>query len=290
MKRERNRWNKIGLAACLTSCLALLCACDGRGDAGHGKSAGETDVSIASSAENEKNAADPGETLRITALEEAMVPENADEDDRAGAMQRACGSAMVTVRAGKLMGSGVIYDSDESTVWIATAAHVLEYVTGENDEVSVTFEDGFTVVTTEKIFAKGQDLALLVLPREALLDEAQDGVASAEGAALQDHGQAYRRVLVSLEAYDRLAAGDTVIAMGSKSGVGEDASVGTLLKDYVYSEDFGSYVMLADLTVSPGMSGGALFDAQGHLMGILCGVSEDGEVAAAPLLGLLAMR
>ena len=243
-----------------------------------------------SSAGSEKSASDPGEPFRITALEEATVPENTDEDDRAGAMQRACGSAMVTVRAGKLMGSGVIYDSDESTVWIATAAHVLEYVTGENDEVSVTFEDGFTVVTTEKIFAKGQDLALLVLPREALLEEATDGQTSGMNATLQDHGQNYRKVRISQEAYDRLAAGDTVIAMGSKSGVGEDASVGTLLKDYVYSEDFGAYVMLADLTVSPGMSGGALFDAQGHLMGILCGVSEDGEVAVAPLLGLLTMR
>ena len=289
MKLERNRWNKIRIAASLLACLALLCACDGRENPGHGTTAGEMDLT-SSSAEGETGMAAPGKTLRITALEEASLPDGVDEDDRAGAMQRALGSAMVTIRAGRLMGSGVIYDSDESTVWIATAAHVLEYVKGENDEVSVTFEDGFTVVTTEKIFAKGQDLALLALPREALLEGAKDGQTFKEGVTLQDHGQAYRRVLVSQEAYDKLAAGDTVIAMGSKSGVGEDASVGTLLKDYVYSEDFGAYVMLADLTVSPGMSGGALLDAQGNLMGIICGVSEDGEVAAAPMLGLLAMR
>jgi hypothetical protein len=38
------------------------------------------------------------------------------------------------------------------------------------------------------------------------------------------------------------------------------------------------------------MSGGGLVDAKGHLIGILCGVSDDDEVAVAPLLSLMALE
>ena len=31
------------------------------------------------------------------------------------------------------------------------------------------------------------------------------------------------------------------------------------------------------------MSGGGLFDLQGHFLGILCGTDEEGEVAVVPL-------
>ena len=41
--------------------------------------------------------------------------------------------------------------------------------------------------------------------------------------------------------------------------------------------------------MTPGMSGGGLFDAEGRLLGIICGVAEDGEVAVAPVTTILAM-
>ena len=96
--------------------------------------------------------------------------------------------------------------------------------------------------------------------------------------------------MISQEAYDRVQAGDLVLALGSKSGVGEEAYSGVLLQDYVFLQDFGVHMMVADVFVQPGMSGGGLFDAKGHLIGIICGISEDDEVAAAPLISLMALE
>ena len=121
------------------------------------------------------------------------------------------------------------------------------------------------------------------IPRDALLEEnGADGVV--------DHGERIRRAKFSQEAYDGAANGDLVIALGSRTGVGEDAYAGCILQDYAYFVDFDAYMMLADVMVTPGMSGGGLFDAEGNLLGILCGISEDGEVAVAPMLGLLAIN
>ena len=200
-----------------------------------------------------------------------------DPENPAGRLQEVCGNVMVQIHAGNLYGSGVIYGSDEKQVWIATAAHVLEQADGA---VRVTFADGFEAWTSDVRTAREQDVALLAVPRDALWDE----------DAKEDHGAYYRSVLLSQEEYDKVQNGDRIIAMGSRSGVGEDAYGGVLLQDYVYLEDFGVYMMVADVYVKPGMSGGGLFDARGNFLGILCGVAEDGEVAVAPMLSLMAME
>ncbi len=206
----------------------------------------------------------------------AESPEASDEeaDNPAGVLQESLGNVMVKIRAGNLGGSGVILEADNEYLWIATALHVLDHL---EDVVKITFEDGFEVETSKVLKAENQDLALLKVDRAALVD------------GETDHGKEYRLARYSQEAYDGAAVGDLVIAMGSKSGVGEDAYAGILLQDYVYSEDFGSYVLVADVAVKPGMSGGALFDARGNLLGILCGTAENGEVAVAPAIGLMTM-
>ena len=205
----------------------------------------------------------------------AESPEAPDEEtDNAGFLQESLGNVMVKIRAGNLGGSGVILEADNEYLWIATALHVLDHL---EDVVKITFEDGFEVETSTVLRAESQDLALLKVDRAALVD------------GETDHGREYRLARYSQEAYDGAAVGDLVIAMGSKSGVGEDAYAGILLQDYVYSEDFESYVLVADVAVKPGMSGGALFDARGNLLGILCGTAENGEVAVAPAIGLMTM-
>lgn len=225
-------------------------------------------------------------------LSEVTIPERDDWDDTAGFLRECCGSCMARIHAGNLIGSGVIYDCDEDFLWIATAAHVLDHV---DDGATVTFCDGYEVKATKVIKAQQQDLAFLKLPRKSLAEGAELEVEGGDLTYLEDdankidHGVNYHKVKSSIDAYDAARVGDLVIAMGSRSGVAEDAYSGVLLQDYVYSEDFGAHVMLADVTVTPGMSGGALFDANGNLLGILCGVSEDGEVAVAPVIALMAM-
>lgn len=200
-------------------------------------------------------------------------------ENPAGELQDRCSGMMVRITAGNLVGSGVILQDDGVDILIATAGHVLDQA---EETVEVEFRDGFRVWTGEWQLAETADLAILLIPRKSLLEEAENG-------SLRDHGEEYLRCAVDKDAYDSACVGDVVIAMGSYTGVAEDAYAGTLTGDYVHAQDFGAYMMLAQTPVKPGMSGGGLFDERGHLLGILCGVSEDGEVAAAPLIALLAM-
>ncbi|MCR5461349.1 MAG: serine protease [Acetatifactor sp.] len=202
-----------------------------------------------------------------------------DPENPAGRIQNQCVCAMVRIQAGNLIGSGVIFDAGTDGLRIATAAHVLANGDGT---AKITFDDGYEVTCDKIKQSEKQDLAILEIPRDALLEKngADDAI---------DHGEKIKRAKFSKEAYDGTANGDLVIALGSRTGVGEDAYAGCILQDYAYFEDFDAYMMLADVMVTPGMSGGGLFDAEGNLLGILCGTSEDGEVAVAPMLGLLAM-
>ena len=214
-------------------------------------------------------------------LKEVEVPSYEDVSDVAGHFQKYCSGMMVQVIAGNLGGSGVIYDADQNFLWIATAAHVLENMEGN---ATLIFDDGYEVTTDNVVYAKGQDLVFLKVPRNALIEE------ESENKGRVDHGEIYGKAKISQDAYDAMRVGDLVVSMGSKSGVGADSYAGVILQDYVWLEDFGAYMIVVDVAVTPGMSGGALLDTKGNLMGILCGVSETGEVAVAPVLALLAME
>lgn len=260
MKRVRNiLW--------IMAVTLLLCACQGN--------TGETTVT--SDDQNTKQE----EKIEITleALQEVTVPAYEDVSDVAGHFQKYCAGMMVQIQAGNLGGSGVIYECDDDYLWIATAAHVLENMEGT---AKLIFDDGFEVTTDEVVRAKEQDLAFLKISRTALAEKTADG-------NWVDHGVNYHRAKISKEAYDSMQKGDLIIAMGSRSGVGQDAYAGVILEDYVFLEDFGVYMFIADVGVTPGMSGGAILDTKGNLMGIICGVSETREVAAAPVIALMAM-
>lgn len=226
-------------------------------------------------AREQERSAETGKAVYAPIAVSKGLMEDEDSENPAGRLQERCGNVSVRIQAGNLIGSGIIYKSDENMVWIATAAHVLDNV---QDPVKITFSDGFATATSSIKRAEEQDVAFLLVAREALV---VDGT---------DHGENYRCAPVSQDAYDAVQEGDLVIALGSKSGVGEEAYAGMLLQDYVLLEDFGVYMMVADVVTKPGMSGGGLFDAKGHLIGILCGVSEDDEVAVAPLLSLMALE
>lgn len=264
-KRMKN-WEKWAVALVTIGIMGILAGCGGKQNV-------SAESGATSTQERQVTYAPIGEA------EELLMD---DPENPAGQLQDVQAKIMVRIIAGKLAGSGVIYDADSDFVWIATAAHVLEQMDGG---AKVIFWDGFETETAVVVKAAEQDLAFLKVPRGALAN----GQALTE-SGMVDHGESYGRARLSQEAYDAMAAGDLVIAMGSKTGVGEDAYAGILLQDYVFLEDFGAYMMIADVNVTPGMSGGGLFDAKGNLLGILCGVSEDGLVAVAPLIALMAME
>ncbi len=200
--------------------------------------------------------------------------EQMDTDLAAQTVQEKYRDMMVKVQVEDLIGSGVIYDADGESIWIVTAGHVFSQ---SQDPVEITFADGYSVTADSFWKSESHDAALIRVPYEKLAGRA-------------DRGRTYLCARVFPEAYDRAAAGDEVVAMGSYTGVGEDAYAGRLTADCCYLEDFESYMMLADVPVKPGMSGGGLFDTEGNLLGIICGVSEDGEVAAVRIIDLYAMR
>lgn len=209
-------------------------------------------------------------------------PIKEEKDNPAGALQEVFGSAMVRITAGNLIGSGVIVKSSEKDVVIATAGHVFDRA---EDFISLCFADGYQIETAGYTVSETTDLALITIPREELVEESDEG----EYVRFYDHGPNYSCALLEREAYDGARVGDLVIAMGSFDGVGENSYAGVLVEDYIYTQDFGAYMMIANVPVKPGMSGGGLFDRQGHLLGILCGVSPEGQVAVAPFISLTAM-
>ena len=87
-------------------------------------------------------------------------------------------------------------------------------------------------------------------------------------------------------AFDAVSEGDSVQARYLERSGGElreAVQQGTLTYTWVYLEDFGLNMMVAELPAKSGMSGCGIFSAQGDFLGILCGVSAEGEAAILPL-------
>lgn len=196
--------------------------------------------------------------------------ENPDSENLAGMLQRECGGMMVRLEAGQLLGSGVIYSAEEGALIIATAAHVLTEADGG---VKITFRDGWETESSDFTLWKQWDLAVVRVPLKQIPAEML--------------GE-YLLANVDKDAYDGLQAGDGCIVMGSRTGVAEEAYEGAVLEPWIYMEDYGQYMMWVNAYGQPGMSGGGLFDRQGHFLGILSGINEEGEWAVVPLALLLA--
>ena len=195
--------------------------------------------------------------------------EDPDSENLAGMLQRECGGMMVQLEAGQFLGSGVIYGAEENTLVIMTASHVLADAEGS---VKVTFVDGWVAESDDYMLWEQADLAIVRLALERIPEE-----------RLKE----YRLVNVDRDAYDKLQEGDGCIVMGSRSGVAEEAYEGSVLEPWIYMEDYGNYMIWVKAYGKPGMSGGGLFDQQGHFLGILSGMSEDDEWAVVPLVLLM---
>lgn len=212
-----------------------------------------------------------GQTLEepVISVAPLLTWEDPDNENLAGMLQRECGGMMVQLEAGQYLGSGVIYSADENTLAIATASHVLADAGGS---VKVTFVDGWVAESDDYLLWEQADLAVVRLVTEQIPEE-----------RLKE----YRLANIDRDAYDKLQEGDGCIVMGSRSGAAEEAYEGTVLKPWIYMEDYGHYMIWVKAYGKPGMSGGGLFDQQGHFLGILSGIGEDDEWAVVPLALLL---
>lgn len=174
--------------------------------------------------------------------------------------------ALVQVTSAYARGSGVLFSlTEDEYLCILTAGHV---VSGSSGDLTITFANGETTECADYTVLGDTDLAYLYLP-------------------VGDLSRSVRKTGV-LAAWDEesaaaLTQGDLLYAAGYADEDELTVTPAALEDRWIYLEDFAQYMTLAEGELSAGMSGGGLFDAQGRLVGILCGQNEDGELAAVPL-------
>lgn len=177
--------------------------------------------------------------------------------------------AMVQIVSGSNMGSGVIYTETETDWVIVTAGHVLE----EEKSAYVTFYNDAGCRCDRICSIDDSDLAFLFVEKEKTAGEKKSRLHS---------------VTLDKEAYDGLQIGEPVVAVASYRGIGEDICDGEVKEKWIYAEDLQEMIILLDMKCFPGMSGGGVFDLEGHFMGIICSVGEENKTAVIPYLTIQA--
>lgn len=201
---------------------------------------------------------------------ELLQSEDPDNENLADLLQRNGSGMMVQLQADNLLGSGVICGTEGDRLLILTAAHVLEET---EDFVRVNFDDGASVSVGDFECFDSGDFAVVRVPGDDIPDDTLERCLCAN---------------VDKESFDAATAGTGCIVMGSRTGVAAEAYEGVILDHWIYMEDYGQYMMWVKAEGMQGMSGGGLFDWQGHFLGILSGGNEDGELAVVPLSLILA--
>lgn len=229
--------------------------------------------------EEQNSSEEPKDTMEpeyagglLTALKrmEPLQSEDPDNENLADLLQRNGSGMMVQLQAGSLLGSGVICGAAEERLLILTAAHVLEEA---KDFLLVTFDDGASVSVGDFECFESGDFAVVRVPGDDIPEDTLERCLCA---------------IVDKESFDAATAGTGCIVMGSRTGVAAEAYEGVILDHWIYMEDYGQYMMWVEAEGMQGMSGGGLFDRQGHFLGILSGGNEDGELAVVPLSLILA--
>lgn len=152
-------------------------------------------------------------------------------------------------RKTKDMGSGVIVDEDDSSLFIITNNHVID---GANN-LMVAFEGGTTAKGTVRGTAAYTDLALVEVK---LSDIDKKALSKIKVAKIGNSGG--------------LKVGQMVMAIGNALGYGQSLTVGYVsAKDRVVTvNDITMKLIQTDAAINPGNSGGALLNLDGEVVGI----------------------
>ena len=153
------------------------------------------------------------------------------------------------IRKTKNMGSGVIIDKDENSLFIITNNHVVEGA----KHLMVTFNDGSTVKGKVRGTAAYTDLALVEVKLSDL-----------------DKKSASNVKVAKIGLSDNLKVGQMVMAIGNALGYGQSLTVGYVsAKDRIVTvSDITMKLIQTDAAINPGNSGGALLNLNGEVIGI----------------------
>ena len=153
------------------------------------------------------------------------------------------------IRKTKEMGSGVIIDKDEKSLFIITNNHVIDGA----KHLMVAFEDGSTAKGKVRGTAAYTDLALVEVKISDMDKKVIDKIKVAKTGSSEN-----------------LKVGQMVMAIGNALGYGQSLTVGYVsAKDRVVTvNDITMKLIQTDAAINPGNSGGALLNLEGEVVGI----------------------
>jgi hypothetical protein len=166
---------------------------------------------------------------------------------------------------------------------IAKAANgvVVSIITSDNGGHPVAQGTGFLVSTDGRIVTnyhviKGASSAIVKLPDGAFYDV--DGVVAFDKArdlaVIKTHGQNFR--VVTLGDSDRVQVGEEIVAIGNPLSLDSTVSSGIVSGIRTIEEEGGKFLQVT-APISPGSSGGPLFDMAGEVIGVTAMYLKDGE-------------
>jgi S1-C subfamily serine protease len=174
-------------------------------------------------------------------------------DDLASAVQRAGRSVVAVHGRRRFPASGLAWSPDQ----VITAAHVLE----RDTDLSITAPDGTQHAANLVGRDPGSDLAILSIPGANLLPIERSAASLAAGNLVLAVG--------------RPGTPEPIASFGAISSVGGAwrTAQGGLLDAYVR----------ADVALLPGLSGGALADVEGRVVGMLSAYLAGGDPVGIPI-------
>ena len=166
---------------------------------------------------------------------------------------------------------------------IAKAANgvIVSIITSDKDGKPVAQGTGFLVskdgrIVTNYHVIKGASSAIVKLPDGAFYDV--DGVVAFDKArdlaVIKAHGQNFR--VVTLGNSDRVQVGEEIVAIGSPLSLESTVSSGIVSGIRTIKEEGGKFLQVT-APISPGSSGGPLFNMAGEVVGITTLYLKGGE-------------
>jgi len=170
---------------------------------------------------------------------------------------------------------------DIPTIAKAANGAIVSIITSDKDGKPVAQGTGFLVSTDGRVVTnyhviKGASTAIVKLPDGAFYDV--DGVVAFDKArdlaVVKAHGQNFR--MVTLGNSDRVQVGEEIVAIGSPLSLESTVSNGIVSGIRTIKEEGGKYLQIT-APISPGSSGGPVFDMEGEVVGITTLYLEGGE-------------
>jgi hypothetical protein len=188
---------------------------------------------------------------------------------------------LVCLVAGVVAAQSAPPRKDIPTIAKAANGAIVSIITSDKGGHPVAQGTGFLVSTDGRIVTnyhviKGASSAIVKLPDGAFYDV--DGVVAFDKArdlaVIKAHGQNFR--VVTLGNSDRVQVGEEIVAIGSPLSLESTVSSGIVSGIRTIKEEGGKFLQIT-APISPGSSGGPLFNMAGEVVGITTLYLKDGE-------------